>query len=159
MSAALLRDPCKEHTIADDLESFVHVLVWTTLRHVPLKMCHTKTRAQWNCLFDEHSFPTGEEKGDALAFGNSFLYELEFKRPSPLLQLLRTLSVTFIVIYHKDPLSILASTMSQSILELLKETTETPFSFARLIQASLGADSWPEDDGSSTLVPLDGSQD
>ncbi|KIM56065.1 hypothetical protein SCLCIDRAFT_71292, partial [Scleroderma citrinum Foug A] len=35
MSAALLRDVDKEHTIGDDLESSLHVLTWTMLRYVP----------------------------------------------------------------------------------------------------------------------------
>ncbi|KAL4062380.1 hypothetical protein V8B97DRAFT_1857802, partial [Scleroderma yunnanense] len=38
MSAALLRDVNKQHTIADDLESLLHVLTWTTLCYVPHKM-------------------------------------------------------------------------------------------------------------------------
>jgi hypothetical protein len=35
MSANLLQHPGKMHTLTDDLESFLHVLGWMTLRYVP----------------------------------------------------------------------------------------------------------------------------
>ncbi|KIM54588.1 hypothetical protein SCLCIDRAFT_69943, partial [Scleroderma citrinum Foug A] len=34
MSAALLRDVNKQHTISNDLESLLHVLMWMTLHYV-----------------------------------------------------------------------------------------------------------------------------
>ncbi|KAG2746623.1 hypothetical protein P692DRAFT_20679435, partial [Suillus brevipes Sb2] len=35
MSAALLSDPTKHQDFEDDLESFLHVLTWTSLRYCP----------------------------------------------------------------------------------------------------------------------------
>ena len=160
MSAALLEDPFKEPTIMDDLESLLHVLLWTTLRHVPLKMRHTRTHAHWDYLFNEHSRDTtysGKTKGKWLASGAIYLDDWEFKRSSPLLELLYSLCIPFMTRYQKDPPS---TGVSKSTLKIHKEVTECPFLFAGWIKFDLEeVDTWPEDDGSSTLPPLDGSQD
>ncbi|KAF8836848.1 hypothetical protein BDN67DRAFT_860199, partial [Paxillus ammoniavirescens] len=35
MSAVLLKNPGITHTLQDDIESFLHVLVWASIKHVP----------------------------------------------------------------------------------------------------------------------------
>ena len=60
MSANLLRHPGKMHTFTDDdLESFLHVLGWMTLRYVPADNSYRPLdRGIDLSMFDEH-YATG----------------------------------------------------------------------------------------------------
>jgi len=55
MSANLLQYPGKMHMLTDDLESFLHVLGWMTLRYVPaIDSYSALRRGKDMAMFDEH---------------------------------------------------------------------------------------------------------
>ncbi|KAL4080469.1 hypothetical protein J3A83DRAFT_4152873, partial [Scleroderma citrinum] len=102
MSAALLREVNKQHTIADDLESSLHVLTWTMLRYVPHKMNAVALDSHLRMVFDEYTPSTatgGKYKGDSFSAGTYIPTGLELKQDSPLLKLLRALSVPYRYVY------------------------------------------------------------
>ncbi|KAF8131843.1 hypothetical protein EV363DRAFT_1583527 [Boletus edulis] len=60
MSANLLQQPGKFHTVTDDLESFLHVLGWMTLRYVPaIDSYDAEDRGEDMGMFDQHSVRKG----------------------------------------------------------------------------------------------------
>ena len=60
MSANLLRHAGRIHGLEDDLESFLHVLGWSTLRYVPGDDCYDgDDRHEDMSIFDEHSTGRG----------------------------------------------------------------------------------------------------
>lgn len=151
MSAALLRDVDKEHTIGDDLESSLHVLTWTMLRYVPHNIEPLTLRTDVQKVFDEYCSITGtggDTKGRALAAGDYIPLRLELKRPSPLLELLRTLSDPFICVYGQPH----RMGAPEPLIELSKQNATSPQWFVETIEAALNKDSWPKDDGSSALL-------
>ncbi|KAF9235779.1 hypothetical protein BU15DRAFT_77621 [Melanogaster broomeanus] len=93
MSAALLRKPGKLHMLEDDIESFIHVLGWTTIKY----------------LFDiidfhlEGAAVGGKAKARELRGGGYPPETFELKRPSPLSRLLRDLSSPFKSRYTREP--------------------------------------------------------
>ncbi|KAL4075124.1 hypothetical protein V8B97DRAFT_1944553 [Scleroderma yunnanense] len=181
MSAALLRDVNKQHTIADDLESSLHVLTWTMLRYVPHKMDAVALDSHLRVVFDEYSSCTktgGSTKGDWLGLGKYIPARLELKRDSPLLKLLRALSVPYIHVYgepHKvaehhadlyntdiglenamDAVHNNLKIKRQVDVDLYNEhiaLAKSPEWFEKTMDAALNNKNipWPEDDGSSTL--------
>ena len=60
MSANLLQHPGKLSTLADDLESFLHVLGWMTLRYVPAADSYeAEDRDDDMVVFGQHSVRKG----------------------------------------------------------------------------------------------------
>ena len=60
MSANLLQHPGKMHTLTDDLESFLHVLGWMTLRYVPANDTYLAYQRGFDMeAFDQHYQPQG----------------------------------------------------------------------------------------------------
>ncbi|KAG9317806.1 hypothetical protein JVU11DRAFT_2029 [Chiua virens] len=106
MSAKLLQDPEKHHELPDDLESFLHVLAWITLRYVPaIDTYSVSDRHDDLSMFDEvcakkgHFERGGRAKARAFAAG---AYPSEKFRPrisTPLLKLLRKLRSPFKSLY------------------------------------------------------------
>ena len=102
MSAALLRDVNKQHTISDDLESSLHVLTWTMLCYVPHNMHPAALDDHLQRVFDEYSHRTstgGLTKGALLGTGGYIPSSLELKQDSPILKLLCVLSVPYLYVY------------------------------------------------------------
>ena len=109
MSANLLQNPGKLHTLMDDLESFLHVLAWMMLRFVPtIKAYDAERRHRDMHKFDEH-FPSessldegGMQKADALGRG---MYPSTHFRPerTPFFELLRNLRKPFKSLYVAEP--------------------------------------------------------
>lgn len=61
MSANLLQHIGRLHILEDDLESFLHVFRWTTLRYVPADDTYSALRrAKDMVMFDEHDKREGE---------------------------------------------------------------------------------------------------
>lgn len=67
MSAALLQNPSKRHTYADDLESFLHVTMLTVLRYSPSSFSeHPARLIDYLAIFDQQvkpAVPGGYETG------------------------------------------------------------------------------------------------
>jgi hypothetical protein len=53
MSAALLLDPAKHQDFEDDLESFLHVLTWTSVRYCPSNLTAQERTTYLRTTFDE----------------------------------------------------------------------------------------------------------
>ena len=110
MSANLLMHSGKIHALTDDLESFLHVLGWTTLRFLPaISTYDGHDRAGDMQPFDEHYKPHGgSDKGgrQKLYLLCSSCYPSAVFRPqdsTPLFNLLRELSKPFMSFYAEDP--------------------------------------------------------
>ena len=160
MSAALLQDANKQHTIADDLESALHVLTWTTLRYIPHNMTSASLNERLQEVYDQYSTLTGtggRAKGLSLAVGKYIPPELQLVQESPLLDLLDALSDPFVAVYGVEPGKIKKYTQmeDQDTLKYLRAIyngrmacSESPEWFQEVIQMALD-DPWPEDDGNS----------
>ncbi|KAL4065672.1 hypothetical protein V8B97DRAFT_1875063 [Scleroderma yunnanense] len=163
MSAALLRDVGKEHTIADDLESSLHVLTWTMLRYVPHSIQPLFIQKHLQTVFDEYCRYTGTgggTKGRALAANDYIPPRLELKQESPLLELLRTLVFPYTSVYGQPQKTAPGfgeanrAAPQQSVPDAYQENiefTKSPKWFLRNIDAALRANYWPGDDRSSSL--------
>ncbi|KAF9231555.1 hypothetical protein BU15DRAFT_21959, partial [Melanogaster broomeanus] len=111
MSAALLRKPGKHHVLGDDIESFLHVLGWATIKYVPTTDAYSgEERAIDLCLlFDTIDFHLrgaaigGKAKALELGGGGYPPATFELKHPSPLFRLLRDLSSPFKSRYMLEP--------------------------------------------------------
>ena len=110
MSANLLMHPGKMHTLTDNLESFLHVLGWTTLRFVPSIQAYTGARRAYNMEpFDEHYKPHessdegGDRKSQLLCSGRYPSSTYRPEHPTPLFNLLRKLSKPFKSLYEENP--------------------------------------------------------
>ena len=110
MSANLLMHPGKMHTLTDDLESFLHVLGWTTLRFVPSIQAYTGVRRAHDMEpFDEHYKPHessdegGDRKSQLLYSGRYPSSTFRPEHPTPLFNLLKELSKPFKSLYEENP--------------------------------------------------------
>ncbi|KAF9231547.1 hypothetical protein BU15DRAFT_55980, partial [Melanogaster broomeanus] len=111
MSAALLRKPGKLHMLEDDIESFLHVLGWATIKYVPTTDAYSggERASDLHQLFDVIDFHLqgaavgGKAKASELHGGGYPPATFELKSPSPLLGLLETLSSPFKSRYIKKP--------------------------------------------------------
>lgn len=139
MSVNLLQNVGKLHTLADDLESFLHVLGWTTLCFVPALETYTPYH-RWVDLvpFSEIYHLEGQERGGnqkaALFYQGRYPSRtFEPKQTSPLLKLLRTLCLPFQALYSikEDPDAKLLDSSDW---------------FIKTIEAALQDPSWPTDD-------------
>ena len=106
MSVKLLQHPGKVHTLTDDLESFLHVLGWMTLRYVPAIGSYSALRRGKDMvMFDEHFWEQGHsERGGeygALAFeaGRYLSRIFQPRCQTPLLKLVQELSQPFKSLY------------------------------------------------------------
>ena len=168
MSAALLQDANKQHTIADDLESALHVLTWTTLRYVPHKMTSVSLNEHLQEVYDQYSTLTGtggRAKGDKLGSRNYIPRVLELRRPSPLLDLLKTMSDPFVAVYGDEPDEVMKRAPQNTPMQDQKTFLEnlhlmhddrlacskSPEWFQKTIETALNKPLWPLDDGSLAL--------
>ncbi|KAL4062383.1 hypothetical protein V8B97DRAFT_1877936 [Scleroderma yunnanense] len=158
MSAALLRDVNKQHTIADDLESSLHVLTWTTLRYVPHKMNAVALDSHLRMVFDEYTPSTatgGKYKGDSFGAGTYIPAGLKLKRDSPLLELLDMLTVPYTYVYGKQRMfaeDFEVERQASAVHNKYVALAMSPEWFEKTMDAALNENiPWPEDDGSSTL--------
>ncbi|KAF8553900.1 hypothetical protein OG21DRAFT_1509533 [Imleria badia] len=110
MSANLLLHPGKMHTFTDDLESFLHVLGWTTLRYVPASDTYrAHARGLDMEAFDQHYHPRGgnelggHQKRLVLRGASYPSSTFEPRTPTPLFGLLGQLSSPFKSLYAVSP--------------------------------------------------------
>ena len=168
MSAALLQDANKQHTIADDLESALHVLTWTTLCYVPNKMTSASLNEHLQEVYDQYSILTGtggRAKGDKLGSWNYIPRVLKLRRPSPLLDLLKTMSGPFVAVYGDKPDEVVERALQYTQMQDQKTFLEklhlmhddclacskSPEWFQKTIETALNKPLWPLDDGSLAL--------
>ena len=178
MSANLLMHPGKMHTLTDDLESFLHVLGWTTLRFLPAVGTYDGYDRVGDMLpFDEHYKPhRGSDKGGRGKYTLllSGRYPSSTFRPqdsTPLFNLLRELSKPFKSFYAEDPptveerkkvdvpldrldeeLYFLRGTISQYDKDM--ERLQTPTWFIATMKTSLTGEEWPKADRANNKLPI-----
>ncbi|KAI0310415.1 hypothetical protein OF83DRAFT_874263 [Amylostereum chailletii] len=150
-SADLLRNPGAGtvHRLRDDLESFVHVLVYLVLRYRPTSITRSTLRYYFDCIFKKYTIRHGKLYG-GLAKGSYLtgmffeMDELQESLPPPLVTLMSVLIDLFANIYMPPHIkrSISDVTMGESLAKL-----ESVDEFMAIFRRSLGSDGWLEDDG------------
>ncbi|KIJ10162.1 hypothetical protein PAXINDRAFT_172239 [Paxillus involutus ATCC 200175] len=111
MSAVLLRNPGMKHTLQDDIESFLHVLVWASIKCVPATDVYSPEErgSDLRRIFDAIDFVKdgavigGNTKEDVLGCGSYPPIKFKPKQPSPLFRLLRDLASPFKSRYIAKP--------------------------------------------------------
>jgi hypothetical protein len=109
MSGALLSDPTKHQDFEDDLESFLHVLTWTSIRYCPSNLTDQERSSHLSLMFDEVHEKNGVYIGGGCKCGglvrNTYLPSelVAFSAGSPLLDLLREINPPFAVRYQVPP--------------------------------------------------------
>ena len=178
MSANLLMHPGKMHTLTDDLESFLHVLGWTTLRFVPSIQAYTGVRRAHDMEpFDEHYKPHessdegGDRKSQLLYSGRYPSSTFRPEHPTPLFNLLKELSKPFKSLYEENPptaeerktvdvpldrldeeLYFLRGTISQYDKDMKRLQTSTWF--ITTMETSLAGEGWPNADKTNNKLPI-----
>ena len=179
MSAKLLENPRKVHTLADDLESFLHVLAWIALRYIPaIDSFRSIDLAADLQIFDEY-LPVdgqldegGRRKSDTLAGGSYPSRKFKPSQDTPLAALLVDLSKPFQSLYSlrppttEDRAKIGTPTIQRdNSLEFLrvrihdydediKNLASSSF-FIDAIQRALASDGWPMDDKANLKLGID----
>ncbi|KAH7921106.1 hypothetical protein BV22DRAFT_1198444 [Leucogyrophana mollusca] len=112
MAAALLQNPQKLHELQDDLESFLHVLTWSTIRYCPSNLSALERGTYLRLIFDEaidtdDGTTGGLHKGNHLGHGRYLPARrgegFQFSVSSPLLDLLKAFSGGFVARYQTPP--------------------------------------------------------
>ena len=178
MSANLLMHSGKMHTLTDDLESFLHVLGWTTLRFLPaIGTYDGYDRVGDMQPFDEHYKPHGgSDKGGRGKW--TLLLSGQYPSPTfrpqdstPLFNLLRDLSKPFKSFYLEDPPTAderkkVDASSSSSNRELQKLSfaieeydedmgrLETSTWFIATMKTSLAGEGWPKADKANNKLPI-----
>ena len=177
MLAKLLRSPGKVHTFTDDLESFLHVLGWMTLRYVPADSSYRPLdRGRDLSMFDEYCVTGYNDEGRfqkcfALR-GNSYPSDtFQPRKPTPLSDLIAELSKPFKSLYAARPPTAedrtkinVALNPSDRILFRLRATIDQYDEDMQLLQSSLffidemqralDNNDWPTDDKADTNLPI-----
>ena len=178
MSAKLLRDVGKMHELEDDLESFLHVLGWTTLRYLPADASYSSHRRGQDLeRFDEyHKEPGrscfgGDAKASMLRGGG---YPSEYfhpRQPTPLSGLLRALSSPFKSIYSLDPPDAALRSQYEALkkqhtnessydghsvhtYDLGIERSKSSLWFITTVRDALANETWPTDDNANPELPM-----
>ena len=181
MSANLLRQPGKLNTLTDDLESFLHVLGWITLRYVPaIDSYEGEDRGDDMVMFDQHSVRKGRFdrggllKSYVLGAGKYPSSTFQPRRETPLLRLVQELGKPFKSLYaepptDKDRRSVqVRPDSSDRILYRLWDTIDqydqdighlkSPIWFIDEIKKALDQ-VWPTDDKADENLPIASSND
>ena len=175
MSANLLRQPGKLHTLTDDLESFLHVLGWMTLRYVPADGYLDFHRGMDLVMFDEYyqdsglRGPGGHLKFRALLAGRYPSRTFEPRCETPLFNLLLELGKPFKSLYGEPPeaqdrekISIPNSQDDQDLEDLSRdirrynrdiEHLQASTWFVNEIQEFINREDWPADDKADENLP------
>ena len=131
MSANLLLHPGRMHTFTDDLESFLHILGWTTLRYIPGSDTYQAYHRGLDMeAFDQHYRPHGGNELGRLQkrlvlCGESYpstTRAFEPRTPTPLFGLLRQLSSPFKSLYAMSPPTAEARKNVQSLTNISDES-------------------------------------
>ena len=177
MSVKLLQHPGKVHMLTDDLESFLHVLGWMTLRYVPAIGSYSALRRGKDMvMFDEHfreqghSGRGGEYKALAFEAGRYPSRIFQPRCQTPLLKLVQELSQPFKSLYG-NPLTEDDRTRVQvrpdgtdRVLYRLWDTIDqydqdirhlgSQIWFSNEIKKALDEEVWPADDEADVNLPI-----
>ncbi|KAF8549298.1 hypothetical protein OG21DRAFT_1500509 [Imleria badia] len=181
MSANLLLHPGKMHTFTDDLESFLHVLGWTTLRYAPASDTYrAHNRGLDMEAFDQHYHPRGgnelggHQKRLVLRGESCPSSTFEPRTLTPLCDLLTELSSPFKSLYKQPPTAEARQSVqvnpdsSDRLLCRLRDKLalydedlrclESPTWFINTMKTALDDDKWPSDDRADENLPVDFSR-
>ena len=178
MSANLLQHPGKVHTLTDDIESFLHVLGWMTLRYVPARGSYNALqRGKDMVMFDEHfreqghSERGGHQKRLVLCAGHYPSSTFQPRYKTPLSDLLTELSSPFKSLYAKQPPTAdhrrrvqVRPDGTDRLLYRLWDTIyqydqdighlESQIWFINEIKKALDEEIWPTDDAADVNLPI-----
>ena len=178
MSANLLQYPGKVHTLTDDLESFLHVLGWITLRYVPAADSYTAFRRGRDLRkFDEHyqeeghSAEGGDAKSDGLRGGSYPSANFRPRCETPLWPLLTELSSPFKSLYTVRPptteqrrkINMEQNNFDEDLWALFYDIRQydrhlqslsSPTWFINEMKKGLDLDGWPTNDASDLNLPI-----
>ena len=178
MSANLLQNPSKMHTLADDLESFLHVLGWMTLRYVPAIDGYSAVqRGRDMTIFDEYLDEGywregGNSKSNALGCESYPSRTFQPRTRTPLFQLLQDLSDPFKSLYRRplkndrqsdidtegndddDTNNIIANATLAHCYETDMKRLQHPNWFVKQIKRTLEKKAWPTDDKADATLPI-----
>ncbi|KIJ09577.1 hypothetical protein PAXINDRAFT_172454, partial [Paxillus involutus ATCC 200175] len=178
MSAVLLRNPGMTHTLQDDIESFLHVLVWASIKYVPATNSYSAEErgSDLRRIFDAIDFVKdgavigGNTKEDVLGCGSYPPTNFKPKRPSPLLRLLETFSSPFesryiakppteeeraLVEREGDSIAIQIRRLSVKKYDEDMTLSKTSEWFIETLEKALQAEGWPSDDKAQKGLGLD----
>ena len=179
MSANLLQHPGKMHTLTDDLESFLHVLGWTTLRYLPaMESYEAEDRTDDLEKFDEQLIRKGRSdrggllKSYALGLGQYPSTNYQPIRKTPLSDLIAELSLPFKSFYSMRPptaeerkkTDIPLDYLDRERLKLFVAIDQYDQDMGRLqtstwyidtMNTSLDGDGWLSDDEADEELPID----
>ena len=177
MSANLLRQPGKLNTLTDDLESFLHVLGWMTLRYVPATDSYEAgDRGDDMVMFDQHRIHKGRSdrgghgKAQAFEAGRYPSRVFQSRCETPLLKLVQELSKPFKSLYgdpptdeDRDKVNIPKSQYDQDLEDLSRdirrydrdtEQLQSSSWFISQIQKAFNRQDWPVDDKADETLPI-----
>ncbi|KAI9461379.1 hypothetical protein HD554DRAFT_2223615 [Boletus coccyginus] len=177
MSANLLWHPGKVHMLTDDLESFLHVLGWMTLRYVPASHTYLAFhRGIDMAMFDEHyqqqgnSEQGGHQKSQALRAGNYPSSTFQPRQETPLVGLLQELREPFKSLYGKPPtdedrerVNVPFNRSDRKLIQLFAaidqfdqdmECLESSTWFVDTMRTALDEQIWPTDDTADEELPI-----
>ena len=177
MSANLLQNPGKIHTFTDDLESFLHVLGWMTLRYIPATDSYeSDDRRRDMVMFDEHSVRKGwlDHGGFQKCLtlhGNSYPSDrFQPHKPTPIFKLIRELSKPFKSLYGEPPTDEdrmkINIPLNPSDIKLFRlrvaidqydediEQLQSSSFFIDEMQKALDTNDWPTNDKADTNLPI-----
>ena len=177
MSANLLRHSGKLNTLTDDLESFLHVLGWMTLRYVPAIHSYSALRRGKDMvMFDEHdreedhSEQGGHLKSYVLGAGKYPSSTYQPINETPLLKLMKELSKPFKSLYGDAPTNDdrrrvqVRPDGTDRVLYRLWDTIdqydqdighlESQIWFINEIEKALDEEVWPADDEADANLPI-----
>ncbi|KAI9567163.1 hypothetical protein HD554DRAFT_2024342 [Boletus coccyginus] len=177
MSANLLWNPGKMHTLTDDLESFLHVLGWMMLCYVPASDTYLAFyRGIDMAMYDEHyqqqgrSEQGGHQKSQAFCAGDYPSSTFQPRQATPLFKLLRELRKPFKSLYGEPPTAeerektIVSNSQYDEELEDLSRDIRrydrdigqlhTSTWFLNEIQKTLNREDWPVDDKADESLPI-----
>ena len=166
MSANLLQNPGKIHTFTDDLESFLHVLGWMTLRYVPASDAYDAEDCRKDmAMFDElsarrgRSDRGGDSKSDILGVGKYPSRRFRPRKSTPIFKLIRELSTPFRWLYA-EPLTeedhdILSnSTLDTRYSDRAIQQLQCSSWFMNKTKKALDEEVWPHDDKADETLPI-----
>ena len=177
MSACLLQNSGMFHVLKDDLESFLHMLSWTTLCYMPAIDSHTSDdRAKDLKKFDEYDVYQGGADHGGLGKRDSLgarTYPSQTFQPrdhTPIFRLIRTLRNPFRSLYVEpptvedrvkinDPETEDDDTIKDLSAEISRYDRETaqlqsPAFFISQVQVALDKNDWPTNDKADGSLPI-----
>ncbi|KAK0217046.1 hypothetical protein IW262DRAFT_1464083 [Armillaria fumosa] len=151
-SVVLLQDQSVRHNVADDLESFLHVLTWVTLRFTPNDLTQQSLSTTFHRWYEEVERLSGQSLGgrakqEALLGGTVTVKNLKLRNPN-LSRLLLTLFPAFAARYESDFYLGLLETDPEKAQHLLDRLQDHKLILNTVTEALKDRATWPKNDRS-----------